>query len=367
MYRGRLERDLALWASQGLIEPDRAARLLAELDARPSRFSVGGTLALLAATLVGAAILLLVATNWQEIPRPVRLGTLVALIWLLHGGAALMLARGYRIAGAALLVVGAMSFGGAISLVGQMYHLGGTMLSVCLVWFAAAAVSALGFRSAAVTGVAGLLAWLTFSYLAFEYFGEPDGYRLAIVPLLSLITVALVRYTDAGRVRHLAYLLLVAWASWIYVETDDLRVAVAMAAIGTLCFLLATVPGSPLRALARATGSAPAFYAALLALAGLAALNVEYMDHVAGRAVIGVLVLALCVGALALAGRDNGAVRYLAYVAFAVELLYLAFATIGTIMDTSLLFLTSGLVVALVAFAVVRLEKALAARKVGAA
>lgn len=367
MYRGRLERDFALWVSQGLIERDRAERLMAELDSRPSRFSVGGTLALLAATLVGAAILLIVATNWQDIPRTARLGSLVLLLWICHGGAALLFARGLRIPGAALLVVGTLSFGGAISLVGQMYHLGGTTLSVFMVWFAVAVLSAAAFRSGAVTGIAALLAWATFTHLSIEYFGEPDGFRLALIPVMAAATVALVRYTGADRVRHLAYLLLIAWAGWIYVETEETFIAVAMAVVGALCFLLATVPGSPLRRLAMETGAAPAFYTLLLCLTGLAALNIEYWDEGAGRAIVGVIILGVTVAALGLAGRDNGAVRYLAYVTFAVELLYLAFATIGTIMDTSLLFLSSGVIVALVAFAVIRLEKALAARKEQAA
>jgi uncharacterized membrane protein len=74
-------------------------------------------------------------------------------------------------------------------------------------------------------------------------------------------------------------------------------------------------------------------------------------------AALGVVILGLAIAAIAVEGRDNGAVRYLAYAAFAAEVLYLSYQTIDSILGTSAFFLLSGLVVALLAFVVVRLEK----------
>ena len=71
--------------------------------------------------------------------------------------------------------------------------------------------------------------------------------------------------------------------------------------------------------------------------------------------------MAASVGAIMLAGRDNGAVRYLAYIAFALEILYLAAETVGSILGTSGLFLVSGLVVALAAWVVIALERRMVA------
>ena len=65
---------------------------------------------------------------------------------------------------------------------------------------------------------------------------------------------------------------------------------------------------------------------------------------------------------LALEGRDMGAVRYLAYVTFAVEILYLSFVTIDSMLGTSGFFLLSGLIVAVLAFVVIRMEKLFAAK-----
>ncbi len=48
MYRGRLERDLKLWAQQGLIDAPTAGRLLKEYDSRASSFSLGRVLMMIA-------------------------------------------------------------------------------------------------------------------------------------------------------------------------------------------------------------------------------------------------------------------------------------------------------------------------------
>jgi uncharacterized membrane protein len=72
---------------------------------------------------------------------------------------------------------------------------------------------------------------------------------------------------------------------------------------------------------------------------------------------LGLATLAAAVTAIALCGRDNGAVRYLAYAVFAAEMLYLASETIGSILGTSGFFFISGLLVAAVAWVVIRLER----------
>ncbi len=96
MYRGRLERDLAIWVGKGLIGRPQADALLAEYDGRESSFSVGRVLMMIAACLIAAALLLLVASNWEAIPRLMRVVLLLASIWLFHGAAAWLLANGRR-------------------------------------------------------------------------------------------------------------------------------------------------------------------------------------------------------------------------------------------------------------------------------
>src|SRR5262245_21707511 len=108
MYRGRLERDLSVWVEKGLLPEATAGALLGEYDARPASFSLGKVLMILAAILLGAAILLVVASNWEAIPRLVRLAVILAVIWTVHLGAAAMLRRGAIAAASGLLVIGTL-------------------------------------------------------------------------------------------------------------------------------------------------------------------------------------------------------------------------------------------------------------------
>ena len=84
MYRGRIEKDFNVWVTKGLVGKDAASAMLAEYDARETVFSAGRVLTLLAALLLSAAILLLIAANWEAIPRLVRVCGLVAMIWAFY-------------------------------------------------------------------------------------------------------------------------------------------------------------------------------------------------------------------------------------------------------------------------------------------
>ena len=79
-----------------------------------------------------------------------------------------------------------------------------------------------------------------------------------------------------------------------------------------------------------------------------------------------IVTLVSAIAGIALSGRDNGAVRYLGYATFAVETLYLASETIGSIIGTSGFFLVAGLVVAMIAWAVIALERRFSRNATGA-
>ncbi|RUM05824.1 DUF2157 domain-containing protein [Rhizobium chutanense] len=364
MYRGRLERDLSLWVGKGLLGQETAATLLAEYDARPASFSLGRVLMALAAVLLAAAILLVVASHWEDIPRLVRVGAILLLIWAVHIAAALMLARGAAAAASGLLIIGAMSFGGAISLVGQMYHLSGDEQTVMYLWFAIATISAILFRSGAVTVVASFLSWASFAVYLENHDTHWVGLDPWMAPVMAAITIALVRYTGAERARHLAYLLLIGWLAWLYTLYEEIAVALAFAVGGMAAVVLTALPLRRIASLVRSAGAAPAFYSFLVAAIGFLLLHIEIEDGWR-LVVLGLATLAASVLAIALHGRDNGAVRYLAYVTFAAEMLYLASVTVGSILGTSSLFLFSGLVVALVAWIVIRLERRFSASAQG--
>lgn len=356
MYRRRLERDLNAWAAQGLIDPATAARLLDDFDRRESAFSLGRVLLVIAALLLGGAVLMLIAANWEAIPRLWRLIGIVGLIWTAYGAAAWLRRRGAWRLSEAALVAGVLFFGGAIALVGQMYHLSGDATQAMLVWFGGAAVTALLFRSQAAATVSGFLAFAVAGVEWSDSFGVDDRLLLWWMPVMAIAVIGLVRYTGAAQARHLAYLLMMGWVLIVYGEHEAPATALAIAGVGATCYLLASLPVSPLRPLAASAGAAPAFYAFLLLAIGLALLHFE-TDSAGERLLLGIVTLSAALGGIALSGRDNGAVRYLAYAAFATETLYLASETLGSILGTSGFFLISGLMVAAVAWLVIRLER----------
>lgn len=356
MYRGRLQRDLAEWAKRGLIAPEQAMAMIADYDSRPTSFSLGRVLAVLAALLVAAAILLLVASNWDAIPRLVRVVGCLLLIWAFYLGGATLTVRGQTSLAAAVLLLATLSFGAAVSLVAQMYHLSGDQLNMLLLWFAVACLSALVFRSGSQVVVSGFLAWGYFALYLESSVLVWSGWSPWAPPIMAAIVLALIHYTGAGRARHLVYLLLIGWLTWIYSLNQGLVAALIYTALGLAAFLLVSLPASPLERLLRQAGVAPAFYMFGVVSIGLLLLHFEISDGPRLIA-LGLATLAISVAAIALCGRDNGAVRYLAYAVFAAEILYLASATIGSIIGTSGFFLISGLLVAVVAWLVIRLER----------
>ncbi|MDE1996724.1 MAG: DUF2157 domain-containing protein, partial [Rhizobiaceae bacterium] len=249
MYRGRLERDLKVWADKGLVDAPTAAAILAEYDARPASFSLGRVLTVMAAVLVGAAILLFVASNWDVIPRIVRLFGLVALIWAFYLGAAYCLVRGRTILANALLLLGTISFGGVMSLIGQMYNITGDELTMIAVWFAIAAIAAFLFKNGSLIVLAGFLAWTFCSFYLWDdessrWMGW-TAWTLWAPPVIAVIIIALVRYVGASAARHLAYFMLIGWLVWLHSFHEGLRTAILFAVCGMVLFLAVALPVSP--------------------------------------------------------------------------------------------------------------------------
>jgi len=162
-YVSRLRQDMARWVRSGLIDDAAAAAVLRDAEARERRsISFGSILAVMAALLVGAAILVFVAANWEAIPRLARVGVLFAVIAGGYLGGAVLKLRDHAVMGEALWLVAAAAFGAAIALIGQMYHLAGDETEAILAWCAGTALAAVGLRSGPLTVAAVGLAsfWL---------------------------------------------------------------------------------------------------------------------------------------------------------------------------------------------------------------
>ncbi len=358
MYRARLRKDLDRWSAMGLISEQQAQAIITDHDAQKSSFSIGGVLLILSAVLLSAALLLLVAANWQAIPRLLKVSAVIAMIWVFHMGGAVALAYGRGAIGQALLVLGAASFGGGLALVGQLYHLSGDPLAIFYVWIAMATLSCVLFRSGVMAGSVVVLCLKTLT-LVLDYHGlNPSGEALLLPPGFAVLIMVLSFWTGYERVRHTAFLILLGWLVWLSVQTMQVGFAMAFVVGGFAVFAGVSLSHFYERQMVRLAG----VYSLLLAVIGLLLLHLEYPDGLP-LAVLALVAVIMSVVALIIKGRDDGVVRAIAYLIFAGATIYVAFATIDSMLDTSGFFMISGVLVALLAFGVSRLEKRLSAHR----
>jgi len=120
----------------GLITEDQAAAIIEHfrLDRQVNKLMV--ILGAIGAVLVGAGVILLLAANWADIPRGVKLAAGVAALVGAHV-AGWRLARGgnHPVVSQAMHLTGSILFLANIALVGQVYNLVSRPANAILLWF----------------------------------------------------------------------------------------------------------------------------------------------------------------------------------------------------------------------------------------
>lgn len=366
-----VERQIARWQQQGLIDAETASRLKADLEEQSSRFSLGSVLATLGGLLLSAAVIMLVAANWQDMPRLMRIGLVFALIWIGYLGGAWRQSRGDAVFSSVLYVVGAASFGVGIALVGQMYHLSGDVHAAALYWAFGVLAAAFLMRApvlAAFAAGVGCFYLMSFIFTDTRLGDGADLYRWFGL-LLLIVGAGTALFTRSRHSAHLWALYAIGWALFLYFEGESGFVLAGMIILGLALMLADAFAYETLQRLTRFSRPLAA-YGLLLALLALAILQIDDMfsytvDQTGLKHDIfyGILILVLSIAAIALCGRDNGSLRSIAYTAFSVEVLYLAFETVGTMIGTSGFFLTAGVLVLLLAAFVRRMERRFGSRK----
>ncbi len=353
-YSSRVKRDIARWAEKGLIDASTAEAIGRDVEANESRlFSFGSILAVMAALLLGAAILLLVATNWEEIPRLIRVAGLFAIILAGYVGGAVVKSRGQEAIGEALWLVAAAAFGGSIALIGQMYHLPGDGSSALLTWCFGTVLAAVVLRSEPLTIASAAIGT---AWLAIVGFDDGNLLRLNFYPVIALV-VWLASYWTRSRVaRHLILLSLILYACFLAFHHDVTGTGIGLALVSAALFALACLLPAPVEAVARLGGRLPV-HCLIGFLAGLALVQLNQIDHAGRLAMSAVVVFAGIAAALYLAGRESRALRTVAYTGFGLELCFIYAVTISTMLGTAGFFLASGAVLGIIAIVIIRVER----------
>jgi uncharacterized membrane protein len=367
-------RDIERWVTSGLIDRGTADQLYADLANRPGRFGLGAVLGVLGAVLLGVALLSLVAANWNEIPRLMRVAFILTVIAAGYLGGAWRAGKGDAVFSSVLYVIAAIAFGGGIAIVGQMYHLSGDAASAALVWCLgtlAAAVLLLSGNLAVMGALTGLFYLLTvtkdsFINLARESSWHGDHYYW-IVPLLALGVAAAAQLTQTRVAAHSVVWLIIGYMITMRLEYNTDYLDYVVGVTGTVSFFALVYFEAIVDKVTHLVRALQA-YALGIAFTGLASIQFLLPSaNIGASIVLGLAILGLAIAALAVRGRDHGQVRMLAYAAFAFEVLYLAYETVGSIIGTSLFFFLIGVFVMFLAFLVMRLERRFKSPELGGA
>ncbi|GAA5445272.1 hypothetical protein Misp06_03471 [Microbulbifer sp. NBRC 101763] len=186
-----LKHDLAQetgeWVDDGLISEAQAELICAryEVDYHKARQrSLGyNVLVGLGYLFIALALITLIGANWDEIPRALRMGGLIALTVATQCAALHVYFKRNPRAGEGLFLLGNFFFGASIILIAQIYHLGEHMPDGLLWWALGCTPFALITRSPWIALQANILALIWF------YLQVVMGYYPALFPLFILVSL----------------------------------------------------------------------------------------------------------------------------------------------------------------------------------
>lgn len=351
-YAERLKKDIARWSSDGLIDAATAMRLTADADAQAvSRVSFTTVFSMMAAILMGAALLLLVAANWEAMPRLLRVALLMILILAGYVGGAILKMRGHPAFGEGAFLLAAIAFGGSIALIAQMYHLSGEEADAILTWFLGAVLAAVLLRSVSLTVGAAILSavWLAMS-IDFGMFRPDIPYGwLALAGGVWLVSF----WSDAPPARHLISIVLIFFTWVVFLSHESLLMPLLVLALAGGLIAAQVYAPSAARLIGLDRGTA--IHGLIHFLSAMLMIHVLYADE----SLFFLFVLITFAGLatiLILAGRHDRPLRWMAYAAFTVELCYVYVALLGTMLSTAGLLLFAGLSLAALAWGIRRFE-----------
>lgn len=356
-YLDKLNADIARWQQKGLVTADLAGKLVAEAkDNHKSGIGFGQVLAILAGLLLAAAVLIMVAANWEAIPRLWRVAALFILIAAGYVGGAVLKLRGQDGFSEAAWLVGAATFGAGIALISQMYHISGDETQAILVWCVGTALAAAMLRSQSLTVAAILLAGVWGAW-PFFYFGAESS--LIGYPVLLAVLWGLAVWTKSIPARYLILLSLIGYCFMARIEHGAIWAFVPLTLVSAAVFIAVIVAGDKVERLT-GLGQGLATVALVGTFAGLFGLQMDLSDtpHFIW---ISIIALAASIAALLYGGRLGRGIRWLSYLAFALQVSLIYVLMIGSMLGTAGFFLLAAIGLGLLAVFIIRMEKRLAA------
>lgn len=236
------------WVDADIITPAQAEQICALYPVDDGRRG-HGVLTILGYVFIALALITLIGANWNEIPRAVRMLSLVLLTLGTHGFALRRLLQGQRHSAIPLFFLGNAFYGVAIILIAQIYHLGEHMPDGVLMWAVGCAPFALLLRDP----------WLMLQTLALAMLWAglqaSFGYDIYLFPAFLAATLYVLAQPGSSRLLFTVFLVsLVAWLNYLVTKlwTADYHLEPEVELFflnGSLLLVLAAL-GTRLRSLA---------------------------------------------------------------------------------------------------------------------
>lgn len=340
-YRKRVERDLLRWREAGWLTAEGEAAIRSDLARGAHNLGLASVLAILAAALIGFAVMSFIAANWQEMPRLLRIGMLVAALWMSYGGAMLMARRNMMAFAHAAILLAVAIFGASVMLVSQMYHMDGSPAGFVLVWAAGSFLAGVVLRSNPA---------LAFTMVLVVVWGVMEALRLERVFWPFLLPWALVSaafYWQRWRPGlHLSGIALSGFLISLGYRLFDGNAHGLVVGLG-LGIALAAFAGERFKPALSSLWQGILNYGFVIGFAGLLALQFVEEPELDTLILLGLIALTLAIAAIAWGlNSANRGTLWLGYIAFSVEILAIYWKTVGTLLNTSVFFLVAGLIVA---------------------
>jgi uncharacterized membrane protein len=292
-----------------------------------------------------------VAANWNEMARLFRLALILAGLFAAYGVAGVLFERRHPAFAHAAILAGVALYGAGIMLVAQMYHIDGHAPDAVLVWALGALLAGVVLRSNPALALAMLL------------MGLWSGWEMTITGhvhwafLLGWAAVAAAlcwRRWVPGL--HLAAIVLAAWIISLGFLLFDGHAHGVVVAIGLLVAAAGlAAPVAPKRW--RPWGLPAVGYGTTIAFAGLYALQFVESQQLGVFVLLAVLAMALVLAGIWYGLHTGSAIMlWLGYAGFSIEVLGVYFKTVGTLLGSSLFFLSAGVIVIILAAIAYRLH-----------
>jgi uncharacterized membrane protein len=338
-YQQKLKKDLARWRAAGFIDEAAERAIRTDIASRSYGIGVPGVLAILAAVLIGFAVMSFVAANWQDIPRPVRLGLLTGLLLAMYALAAALFQRGLDSFGHAAVLAGCAVFGADLMLVSQMYHMDGHAPDIVWVWAAGTFAAGLLVRSNPALAFAMVL----FSIWGIWETGQREELHWPYLLPWAAVSAAFVwqRWEPGLHLSGLALSgFIITYGYFHHASGGHEMVVLAGVVIGAISALgLARMPSL------ETVWKGGIDYALIISFAGLFALQFIKSSSLSAFIVLSALALLVSLGAIwwGLVSGERRAL-WLGYLGFSTEILGIYGKTVGTLLGSSVFFLMAGVI-----------------------